>query len=108
MSDQTFIKFINFIGLLHYNDKAGWIRSTEDSFEFLNREKLRDMVYEFNIKYGTVRDTQVSLSNKWLEYLSYTSRFIDKNYLLEFYNCIFMIMSKEVNKDIEHLFGSIH
>ncbi len=107
MSDQTYIKFINLIGLLHYNDKAGWVRSTEDSFEFVGRDRLRDMVYEFNVKYGTVRDSQVILSNKWVEYLSYTSRFIDRAFLLEFYNSIFLIMSKENSKDIEQLFETM-
>ena len=28
MADQTFIKFINFIGILHYSDKLTWIRNT--------------------------------------------------------------------------------
>lgn len=45
MADQTYIKFINFIGGLHYNEKASWIRNTEDSFDFYNKEKLREMVY---------------------------------------------------------------
>ena len=47
------------------------------------------------------------LSSKWLEYLSYTSRVIDKDSINELYNAIFIIMSKENAKDIENSFASL-
>lgn len=45
MADQTYIKFINYIGGLHFNDKLSWIRSTEETFEYFSKEKLREMAY---------------------------------------------------------------
>lgn len=108
MGDQTYIKFINYIGGLHFNDKLSWIRNTEETFEYLSKERLREMAYEFNVKYASFRENQVILSNRWLEYLSYTSRVIDREAIVELYNGIFMILSKESLKDIEGVFSDLN
>lgn len=65
------------------------------------------MVYEFNVKYASFRENQVILSSRWLEYLSYTSRVIEKKSVVELYNTIFMILSKENIKDIENVFSDL-
>lgn len=58
------------------------------------------------MKYSNIRENQVILSNKWLEYLSYTSRVIERRSIVELYTSIFVILSKENLKDIENVFNN--
>jgi hypothetical protein len=41
LSDQTFIKFVNCIGQLQFQEGGSWVRNTEDAFDFMSRERLR-------------------------------------------------------------------
>ena len=69
--DQGFIRFVDAVAKLNINDIT-WARNTEDPYEFMNKNQLRQKVISFNENY---RGKEVMLSAKWLEFLSMSSRY---------------------------------
>jgi GTP-dependent phosphoenolpyruvate carboxykinase len=64
MGDQAFIKFVNCVGQLSIRDKFTWTRNTEDTYEYLTKEMLREITYKFNTKYPG--NNIIVLSSKWM------------------------------------------
>lgn len=59
------------------------------------------MVEEFNLKNNF--KTELHLSDRWLEYLSHISKFLDSNYLSELFEAIFLIISRQISTEPQEI-----
>lgn len=71
------------------------MRNTEDDFNFMDRDTLREMVDEFNTKYLGEDQNHIGLTTKCMDFLSFSSRFWEKKYIYELYMGIFSAISKD-------------
>lgn len=98
MQDPKFIDFINCIGAMSFGENFTWVRNTEDEYNFLSCEDIRKMVFTFLKTYQLTKNIRVS--ETWVDFLSFSSRFWDRAHITELYNTFFLIRSYENIEDM--------
>jgi hypothetical protein len=98
MEDRRFVELINCIGTMNFGDNFTWVRNTEDDYTPLSYEEVRTMAVAFLETYQLTKSLR--LSEVWIDFLAFSSRYWDKRYVNELYNTILLMRSYENVEDI--------
>lgn len=93
MEDRRFVELINCIGTMNFGDNFTWVRNTEDDYTPLSYEEVRAMAITFLETYQLTKSLR--LSEVWIDFLAFSSRYWDKRYINELYNTILLMRSYE-------------
>jgi hypothetical protein len=83
---------------MNFGENFTWVRNTEDDYSPLSYEEVRTMALSFLETYQITKSLR--LSEIWIDFLSFSSRYWDKRHINELYNSILLMRSYENVEDI--------
>ena len=91
MSSEKFINFVSEIGALNGLFEFSWVRRTDEDYNFKPYEKIVEEVDKFKSEFNI----DLTISEKLIEYLSFSSKYWNPDHIDELYRAIYAILSFE-------------